>query len=151
MEKLIQAHLGFRWVPLVDDQGPAGEEWVEGVDGDDPDDAPGGRPLASGLSLACQDSVVSGNVSRIDPRITSGFPNAMLLLTTFLGVRPLWISPTLPWSSMVHPVRLSKTTTSTLVIKTPWRGSCYPITPPGMETIPTLECYETRSKRTRAH
>lgn len=43
--------------------GPAGEEWIEEVDGDDPEHSPVGRPLASGLSLACSSSTVQRNVS----------------------------------------------------------------------------------------
>ncbi|KAI5453558.1 hypothetical protein NCC49_005384 [Naganishia albida] len=41
--------------------GPAGEEWIEAVDGDDPENSPAGRPLASGLSLACRSSTVQRN------------------------------------------------------------------------------------------
>lgn len=45
--------------------GPAGEEWDEALDGDDPENSPLGRPLASGLSLACRTSTVQRNVSLI--------------------------------------------------------------------------------------
>ncbi|KAJ9094059.1 hypothetical protein QFC21_006160 [Naganishia friedmannii] len=41
--------------------GPAGEEWDEALDGNDPENSPLGRPLASGLSLACRTSTVQRN------------------------------------------------------------------------------------------
>lgn len=43
--------------------GPAGEEWIVDVDGEDPENSPLGRPLASGLSIACRGSTVVRNVS----------------------------------------------------------------------------------------
>lgn len=41
--------------------GPVGEEYDEEKDGEDPEQSPLGRPLASGLSLACRDSIVRDN------------------------------------------------------------------------------------------
>lgn len=50
---------------LIEDNkiGPAGEEWIVDVDGEDPENSPLGRPLASGLSIACRGSTVVRNVS----------------------------------------------------------------------------------------
>ncbi|WVR06336.1 hypothetical protein IAU60_003367 [Kwoniella sp. DSM 27419] len=42
--------------------GPAGEEWDDEYDGTDEKDAPYGNPRADGISLACKDSIVEGNV-----------------------------------------------------------------------------------------
>jgi hypothetical protein len=50
---------------LIEDNkiGPAGEEWIIEMDGEDPENSPRGRPLASGLSIACRGSTVVRNVS----------------------------------------------------------------------------------------
>ncbi|KAJ9123484.1 hypothetical protein QFC24_003698 [Naganishia onofrii] len=53
--------------------GPAGEEWDEALDGDDPENSPLGRPLASGLSLACRTSTVQRNVSLISGWLRQAF------------------------------------------------------------------------------
>ncbi|CDZ98010.1 Pectin lyase fold/virulence factor [Phaffia rhodozyma] len=42
--------------------GPVGEEWIEELDGPDPEMSPLGRPLGDGVSLSCKDSIVSNNV-----------------------------------------------------------------------------------------
>ena len=44
-------------------QGAVGEEWVEEIDGSDPEMSPLGKPLGDGVSLSCKDSTVSHNVS----------------------------------------------------------------------------------------
>jgi len=46
-------------------QGPAGEEWDEDYDGPEKEGARWGNPRADGISLACTDSIVDGNVSEI--------------------------------------------------------------------------------------
>lgn len=42
-----------------------GEEWIEEVDGSDPEASPLGKPLGDGVSLSCRDSTVSHNVSSV--------------------------------------------------------------------------------------
>ena len=44
-------------------QGPAGEEWDEEYDGSEDPEPRFGNPRADGISLACKDSLVQGNVS----------------------------------------------------------------------------------------
>lgn len=44
-------------------QGPAGEEWDDEYDGPEKEGARWGNPRADGISLACVDSLVDGNVS----------------------------------------------------------------------------------------
>lgn len=50
------------WVLVCGSKGPVGEEWIEELDGPDPEMSPLGRPLGDGVSLSCQDSIVSNNV-----------------------------------------------------------------------------------------
>ncbi|KAG8925267.1 hypothetical protein FRC02_009801 [Tulasnella sp. 418] len=41
--------------------GPSGEEWIEAIDGPEPDLSPYGPPLSDGITIACYDSDVSQN------------------------------------------------------------------------------------------
>ncbi len=87
--------------------GPVGEEWVEERDGEDPERSPVGKPLADGLSLACKDSIVRGNVSGIPLKATARIERQVtdrMVSLVFSFYRPSSITPTRPSSSTAPPV-----------------------------------------------